>query len=69
MASNYQLSYLRPGWELNPSLRGGRREYYGSATEAPNKRGNELVSGGNEIVYGGNEFERPNKWRERVRKW
>ena len=25
-ASNYQLSLLRPGWELNPSLRGGRRE-------------------------------------------
>ena len=25
-ASNYQLSHLRPCWELNPGLRGGRRE-------------------------------------------
>ena len=28
MASNYQLSHLRPCWEPNPSLRGGRRECY-----------------------------------------
>ena len=34
-ASNYQLSHLRPCRELNPSLRGGRRECYHSATVAP----------------------------------
>ena len=34
-ASNYQLSHLRSGWELNPDLRGGRRECYPSATMAP----------------------------------
>ena len=34
-ASNYQLSHLRPCWELNPRLRGGRRECYHSATVAP----------------------------------
>ena len=34
-ASNYQLSHLRPCRELNPGLRGGRRECYQSATVAP----------------------------------
>ena len=34
-ASNYQVSHLRPCWELNPGLRGGRRECYHSATIAP----------------------------------
>ena len=34
-ASNYQLSHLRPCRESNPSLRGGRRECYHSATVAP----------------------------------
>ena len=34
-ASNYQLSHLRSGRELNPDLRGGRRECYPSATMAP----------------------------------
>ena len=34
-ASNYQLSLLRPCRELNPGLRGGRRECYHSATMAP----------------------------------
>ena len=34
-ASNYQLSHLRPFRELNPGLRGGRRECYHSATVAP----------------------------------
>ena len=34
-ASNYQLSHLRPCRELNPGLRGGRRECYHSATVAP----------------------------------
>ena len=34
-ASNYQLSHLRPCRELNPNLRGGRRECYHSATVAP----------------------------------
>ena len=34
-ASNYQLSHLRPCWELNPDLRGGRPECYHSATVAP----------------------------------
>ena len=34
-ASNNQLSHLRPCRELNPSLRGGRRECYHSATAAP----------------------------------
>ena len=34
-ASNYQLSHLRPCWEPNPGLRGGRRECYHSATVAP----------------------------------
>ena len=34
-ASNYQLSHLRPCRESNPSLRGGRRECYHSATMAP----------------------------------
>ena len=33
--SNYQLSHLRLCRELNPSLRGGRRECYHSATVAP----------------------------------
>ena len=33
-ASNYQLSHLTPCRELNPSLRGGRRECYHSATVA-----------------------------------
>ena len=36
-ASNYQLSHLRPSREPNPSLRGGRRECYHSATVAPLK--------------------------------
>ena len=35
-ASNYQLSHLRLYWGSNPGLRGGRRECYHSATEAPN---------------------------------
>ena len=35
MASNYQLSYLRLCRELNPRLRGGRRECYHSSTMAP----------------------------------
>ena len=35
MASNYQLSHLRPSWGSNPGLRGGRRECYHSATMAP----------------------------------
>ena len=35
MASNYQLSDLRPCREPNPSLRGGRRECYHSATVVP----------------------------------
>ena len=35
MASNYQLSHLRPCRESNPGLRGGRRECYHSATVAP----------------------------------
>ena len=35
MASNYQLSHLRLCRELNPGLRGGRRECYHSATVAP----------------------------------
>ena len=34
MTSNYQLSHLRPCREPNPSLRGGRRECYHSATLA-----------------------------------
>ena len=34
-ASNYQLSHLRPGREPNPSLRGGKRECYLSATVTP----------------------------------
>ena len=34
-ASNYQLSHLRLCRELNPGLRGGRRECYHSATVAP----------------------------------
>ena len=34
-ASNYQLSHLRPCWESNPGLRGGRRECYHSAIVAP----------------------------------
>ena len=34
-ASNYQLSHLRTCRELNPGLRGGRRECYHSATVAP----------------------------------
>ena len=34
-ASNYQLSHLRPSRGSNPSLRGGRRECYHSATVAP----------------------------------
>ena len=38
-ASNYQLSHLRPGRELNPGLRGGRRECYHSATVAPYSAG------------------------------
>ena len=33
--SNYQLSHLRPSWEPNPGLKGGRRECYHSATMAP----------------------------------
>ena len=36
-ASNYQLSHLRPCWESNPGLRGGRQECYHSATVAPSK--------------------------------
>ena len=36
-ASNYQLSHLRPCRELNPGLRGGRRERNHSATVAPLK--------------------------------
>ena len=35
MASNYQLSHLRPCQESNPGLRGGRRECYNSASVAP----------------------------------
>ena len=35
MVSNYQLSHLRPSRGSNPSLRGGRRECYHSATVAP----------------------------------
>ena len=35
MASNYQLSHLRPWQGSNPGLRGGRRECYHSATVAP----------------------------------
>ena len=35
MASNYQLSRLRPCRYPNPSFRGGRRECYHSATMAP----------------------------------
>ena len=35
MASNYQLSHLRPCREPNPGLRGGRRECYHSATVTP----------------------------------
>ena len=35
MASNYQLSHLRPCRGSNPGLRGGRRECYHSATVAP----------------------------------
>ena len=35
MASNYQLSHLRPWQGSNPGLRGGRRECYHSATMAP----------------------------------
>ena len=34
-ASNYQLSHLRSGQELNPDLRDGRQECYHSATVAP----------------------------------
>ena len=34
-ASNYQLSHLRPSRGSNPGLRGGRCEYYHSATVAP----------------------------------
>ena len=34
-ANNYQLSHLRPCREPNPSLRGGRQEFYHSATVAP----------------------------------
>ena len=34
-ASNYQLSHLRPCQELNPGLRGWRRECHHSATVAP----------------------------------
>ena len=34
-ASNYQLSHLRPWRGSNPGLRGGRREFYHSATVAP----------------------------------
>ena len=35
MASNYQLSHLRPCRELSPSLRGGRPECYHSITVTP----------------------------------
>ena len=35
MASNYQLSHLRPSRGSNPGLRGGRRECYHSVTMAP----------------------------------
>ena len=35
MASNYQLSHLRPCRESNPGLRGGRRQCYHSSTVAP----------------------------------
>ena len=35
MASNYQLSHLRPCRGSNPGLRGGRRECYHSASVAP----------------------------------
>ena len=34
-ASNYQLSHLRSGQELNPNLRVGRRECYHCTTVAP----------------------------------
>ena len=37
-ASNYQLSHLRLCRESNPSIRGGRRECYHSATVAPTKQ-------------------------------
>ena len=36
MASNYQLSHLKPCREPNPGLRSGRQECYHSATVAPN---------------------------------
>ena len=35
MASDYQLSHLRPCWEPNPGLIGGMPECYHSATLAP----------------------------------
>ena len=42
-ASNYQLSHLRPCWEPNPGLRGGRQECYHSATVAPTHRQTNLI--------------------------
>ena len=44
MASNYQLSQLRPCRESNPSLRGGRRECYHSATVAPKRKSKAGIS-------------------------
>ena len=41
-ASNYQLSHLRLVQEPNPDLRGGRREYYHSATVAPGLQMNQV---------------------------
>ena len=50
-ASNYQLSNLRPCREPNPSLRGGRRECYHSATVAPRSAVQE-----SKPVYGTRKF-------------
>ena len=42
-ASNYQFSHLRPCWESNPGLRGGRRECIYSAIVAPVEICSDLV--------------------------
>ena len=34
MLRNYQLSYLKSGWDLNSNLRGGMRECYQCASVA-----------------------------------
>ena len=44
-ASNYQLSHLRPCRELNPGLKGGRRECYHSAAVAPNMVVENILTG------------------------